>query len=401
MMTDNTSPEHSEPTENPEHNRSAAETAPEPVYLRGLLPYEFSAALAEAGFPAFRGKQAFQWVQGKALRDVNSMHTLPKPLREWMEPRLGGVAGVETIKESADGSVKFLFNLRCGKRVETVLMPGAKVDVRKMTLCVSSQVGCAVDCKFCVTGKNGFFRQMSADEIVDQALYAIAHLAERERMLPNTPGVIRGRELRNIVFMGMGEPLLNTDAVIKAIQILTEPTGAALSPRRITVSTSGILPGLEQLAKANLGVGLAISLNGSTQEQREQLMPITKKYPLANLLAACQRFPLSGTKDQITFEYVLMAGVNDSVEDARRVALMLRGMAAKVNVIPFNPDKVLPYVRPGEEAILAFAEELKRHMSAVTVRYSKAQDVSGACGQLAGQYREKLPGGAWKIKPRD
>lgn len=389
------------PSEMPEPNQPAAEVASEPVYLRGLLPAEFAEALVGAGFPAFRGKQAFQWVQGKALRDVQAMHTLPKPVRDWMEPRLGGVVGVETVKESADGSVKFLFNLRCGKRVETVLMPGAKSDVRKMTLCISSQVGCAVDCKFCVTGKNGFFRQMGADEIVDQALYAIAHLAEREKALGSAPGTIRGRELRNIVFMGMGEPLLNTEAVIQAIRILTEPTGAAISPRRITVSTSGILPGLAELAKANLGVGLAISLNGSTQEQREQVMPITKKYPLAQLLEACKSFPLSGANDQITFEYVLMAGVNDSVEDARRVALMLRGIAAKVNVIPFNPDPALPYVRPGEESILGFAEELKRHMSAVTVRYSKALDVSGACGQLAGQYREKLPGGVWKIKPRD
>lgn len=365
-------------------------------YLRGLLPDELAVLISEAGFPAFRGKQAFQWLQGKAARDVESMHTLPKPLREWMAPRLGGLAGIETFKESADGSVKFLFNLRCGKKVETVLMPGAKVDVRKMTLCISSQVGCAVDCKFCVTGKNGFFRQMGADEIVDQALFAIHYLAEKDKDVHGG-----GRTLRNIVFMGMGEPLLNTDAVLQAIRILTDPAGAAISARRITVSTSGILPGLEQLAAANLGVGLAISLNGSSQEQREQLMPITKKYPLAELLAACRKFPLHGVSDHVTFEYVLLAGVNDSVADARRVAKMLRGMQAKVNVIPFNPDKVLPFTRPQEEGVQAFAEELKRHMSAVTVRYSKALDVSGACGQLAGQYREKTTEGVWKIKPRE
>lgn len=367
------------------------------VFLRGLLPEQMAPLLTAEGHPAFRAKQLFTWLQAKAARATDSMHNLPAPLREWAEPRLGGVAGVVTQKESQDGSVKFLFNLRCGKKVETVLMPGPKADPHRMTLCVSSQVGCAVDCKFCVTGKNGFFRQMGADEIVDQVLYARHYL-----MTNQLPGVApeQQRTLRNIVFMGMGEPLLNTEAVIPALRILTHPDGAAFLPRRITVSTSGILPGLRELAEADLGVNLAISLNGSTEEQRAQIMPITKRYSLPELLEACRQFPRDA-RDHITFEYVLLAGVNDSVADARRVALMLRGIAAKVNVIPFNPDAALPFTRPTEEAVQAFAEELKRHMAAVTVRYSKALDVSGACGQLAGQYREKLPGGVYKLKDRE
>jgi len=343
------------------------------------------------GFPAFRGKQVYHWLQKKTARSVDEMRNIPADLRGWISENapLGGVASVVKAKPSADGSVKFLFDLRDGRKVESVLMPGAGTDKSRMTLCVSSQVGCAVDCKFCVTGANGFFRHMTADEIIDQALYA-RHYLEQEG---------DGRLLRNIVFMGMGEPLLNTDNVIRAIRLMIDSDGMDLSPKRVTVSTSGILPGLEQLAQADLGIGLAISLNAPTQEQRAEIMPITKRYPLEELMAACRRFPRLD-KIRITFEYVLLAGVNDSPAHARKVVKLLHGIPSKVNVIPFNPDPALPYERPEEPAIEAFCDVLRAAHLTTSVRWSKALDVSGACGQLAGQYRQKTEQGT-VILPRD
>lgn len=369
-----------------------ATTATNSVHaLRAMTAEELSALLASAGFQAFRGKQLFHWLQKKGARSFDEMRNLPADLRAWLaeNAQLGGIAEVIREKPSADGSVKFLFDLRDGKKVESVLMPGSGQDPTRMTLCVSSQVGCAVDCKFCVTGANGFFRHMTADEIVDQALYARRYLAAEGS----------DRVLRNIVFMGMGEPLLNTDNVLRAIRLMVEHEGMDLSPKRITVSTSGILPGLQQLADADLGVGLAISLNAPTQAQREEIMPITKRYPLDALMEACRRFPRLD-KLRITFEYVLLAGLNDSTAHARKVVSLLHGIPSKVNVIPFNPDPVLPYERPDEATIERFCEVLREAHLTTSVRWSKALDVSGACGQLAGQYRQKAESG-YVIVPRD
>jgi len=359
--------------------------------LRGLTEKQAVEVLDEHGFKAFRGKQVFHWLQAKLAREVSEMKNLPADLKIFIEKHqcLGGITHVKTQKQSDDGSVKFLFELDDGKNVESVLMPGSG-QPEKMTLCISSQVGCAVDCKFCVTGKNGFFRHMRADEIVDQVLFARKHLNEENK----------GRTLRNIVFMGMGEPLLNTDSVIQAMRVLTEEKGAAFHPKRITVSTSGIAPGLEQLIKADLGVGLAISLNAPNDEKRNEIMPINKRYPLAELLEICHRFPLQSNQ-QITFEYVLIKGFNDNPEDAAQVVKLMHGMKAKVNLIPFNPDPCLPYERPSNDIVTSFHQFLKDRDVIATVRWSKALDVSGACGQLAGQYRQKGADGKYKILPRD
>lgn len=369
-----------------------ATVAPVLPALRAMDEAQTVAFVDGLGEPAFRGRQLFHWVHKKGARSFDEMKTLSKGLREKLQisARLGGVAKVVREIPSEDGSVKFLFELWDGRKVESVLMPGTTADRSKMSLCVSSQVGCAVDCKFCVTGKNGFFRHMSTDEIVDQALYARRWLADRND----------GRSLRNMVFMGMGEPLLNTDAVLPAIRILTDMNGMDLSPRRITVSTSGILPGLEQLAASGTNVGLAISLNGTTQAERETIMPITKRWPLDELLAACRAYPLKQGA-RITFEYVLLAGVNDSDVHARRIAKMLHGIPSKVNVIPFNPDPSLPFERPDDARVESFAQILRDAHYTANIRWSKALDVSGACGQLAGQYRQKLADGRRIVVDRD
>ncbi len=352
---------------------------------------DMAALLERGGFQGYRAKQLYHWVHRHGARSFDEMTNLPKAMRSWLaeNAQFGGIARVVTEKASADGSTKFLFEFADGLKVESVLMPGVGEQPDRMTLCISSQVGCAVDCKFCVTGKNGFFRHMTTAEIVDQALYARHYLARLDD----------GRVLRNIVFMGMGEPLLNTPNVIPAIRVFIDAEGMDFSPRRVTVSTSGILPGLRELVDTGTNVALAISLNAPTAELREEIMPITRKYPLEELLALCREIPLG--RQRITFEYVLMKGLNDSERHARQVIKAVHGIPCKMNVIPYNPDPSLPYERPDDGTIDRFCAALRAAHLTVSVRWSKALDVSGACGQLAGQYRQKAPDGKRVILPRE
>ncbi len=354
--------------------------------LKSLLPGELSAMLSAAGFEPYRGRQVFHWLQAKGAASVEEMRNLPQGLRAWLaeNTRLGGIARIVERRQSADGSTKYLYEYADGRKVEAVLMPDPKRGFH--TMCVSSQVGCAVDCKFCLTGRGGFFRNLGADEIVDQVLVA------RRLLRGEKPDAV----FRNIVFMGMGEPLLNTEAVVRAIRLLTHKDGADFSPRRITVSTSGIIPGLRELAGADTGVGLAISLNATTQEEREAIMPITKRYPLGELLEAARAFPLKPGR-RITFEYVLLKGVNDSPDHARRIVRLLRGIPAKVNLIPFNANALLPFERPDRDEVEAFGRIIAEANHTVSIRWSKAQDVSGACGNLATEYRQR--GGARLASP--
>ncbi len=358
--------------------------------LRGMGRDEMAALLASAGFPEFRGRQLFHWVQKKAARSFDEMRNLPADLRAWLleNTRLGGVKSVAVTRRSADGSFKFLFELEDGRKVESVLMYDPKRNY--WTQCLSSQVGCAVDCRFCVTGYNGFFRQMRTDEIVDQVLFARRHLLAE----------IPDANFRNIVYMGMGEPLLNTGAVIPSIRLLVDQEGQDFSPKRITVSTSGILPGMIELSESGVGACLAVSLNASNQQAREEVMPITGKYPLDELLRVCRDYPFSRHK-RITFEYVLLAGVNDAPEHADELVVLLRPIPCKVNVIPFNPSPLLPYGRPSNEAVEAFVARLARANFTVSVRWSKALDVDGACGQLAGQHRQRRPAAVAASSPAD
>ncbi|MEO8376699.1 MAG: 23S rRNA (adenine(2503)-C(2))-methyltransferase RlmN [Candidatus Sumerlaeota bacterium] len=353
-------------------------TTPQPPRLRALTIPELEQLIVAAGFEKYRALQLFHWLQRRGARTLDEMKNIPAGLQKWLaeNTEMGGIASVATMKRSADGSYKFLFQLDDGKKIESVLMPD---PIRNYwTLCVSSQVGCAVDCKFCVTGLNGFFRQLRVDEIADQILYS------RWQLMTDHPEA----NFRNLVYMGMGEPLLNTEAVIKSIRILTHLEGVNLSTRRVTVSTSGIIPGMIELAESGTGVCLALSLNAPSQAEREAVMPITKKYPLADVLEVCRKYQY-GKHKRVTFEYVLLHGVNDQEEHAHRLRKLVRGTPCKINLIPFNPNSALPYERPDNDAVEQFAKILKEDHLTVSVRWSKALDVDGACGQLAGQFRQR------------
>ncbi len=266
---------------------------------------------------------------------------------------------------SSDGTEKFLFSLEDGEKIESVLIP----DKDRLTLCVSSQVGCAMGCRFCITGKLGLIRNLKAHEIVDQVISA-ARLS-----LP--------RQITNIVMMGMGEPLANLDEVSEALKGITGFIG--LSKRRITLSTAGLVPKMSLLAEKAPGVNLAVSLNAPSDRKRNEIMPINKRYPLASLIAACGRFPL-GPRGKITFEYVLIEGVNDYVEDARRLAKLVRGIRCKINLIPFNPHAGSGLKRPSEGAVLEFQEVLTGNALTALIRESRGQDILAACGQLKAEH---------------
>jgi 23S rRNA (adenine2503-C2)-methyltransferase len=280
---------------------------------------------------------------------------------------------------SSDGSVRYVLSLASearesdsgtvtgnkGATVETVFMPS---DGRQ-TICISTQAGCAVDCRFCLTATLGLIRNLSAAEIVGQVLAALED--NRAALQPQT----------NVVLMGQGEPLLNFDAVAAALRIMLDPRGISLAPRHVTLSTSGIVPGIEKLAMESVRPRLAISLNASSNEQRDQIMPINRKYPLEKLLDACRNYPL-GPREYLTFEYVMLGGFNDTPEDARRVVKLLAGIRSKVNLIPWNPGE-LPWHRPDPDRVLAFQSVLVEKEVPTFIRDSRGQDVMAACGQLA------------------
>lgn len=338
-----------------------------PVLLRLHLA-ELTAAVQRRGFPGFRAKQIYHWLYKHAAASVEQMSNLPREVRNWLHEhfRFGGGAIVDR-RRSNDGSQKLVLELWDGHRIESVLMPHDE----RMTLCVSSQVGCPLRCRYCLTGVGGFVRDCTSDEILDQYL-AARRLLRAAR-----------QSVTNIVFMGMGEPLLNCEATFEAIQRLTDPQAVGLSPRRITVSTAGVVEGIRRLAEADLGVKLAVSLNASTEDQRGRLMPVSRRDRLRNVLEACRRFPLK-RQHRITFEYVMFDGVNDTPEDARRLHKLVRDIRCKINLIPFNPiPGILPFRRPPIERIEAFQQILFDLNHTVSIRHSKGQDVWAACGQLA------------------
>lgn len=268
------------------------------------------------------------------------------------------------VARAADGTRKLLFRLDGNAAIESVLIP----DPPRLTLCVSSQAGCGMACAFCATARLGLQRNLSATEIVGQVLAAQAHLDAGER-------------ITNLVFMGMGEPLANYDALLQAIEILTADWGIGLSGRRITVSTVGLVPQMQRLVQET-PVQLAVSLTGTTEAQREALMPINRRYPLDTLLGMCRSLPIPERR-RITFEYVLLAGVNDTIEDAVRLVRLLRGIRAKVNLLPFNPFPGSGFERPAERVVERFQQELLAHHLNATVRRSRGRDIQAACGQLA------------------
>src|SRR6266567_8092742 len=316
--------------------------------------------------PGYRARQIYEALYRKQATEIEQISTLPAGLRqELAKHHPFGLPTVDRLFESTDGTRRYLLRLDDGRTVETVLMPEGERD----TICISSQVGCAVDCKFCMTALLGLERNLTAGEIVGQVL-----LVAREHHLRRDGGRL------NIVMMGQGEPLLNLENVVKATRILLDPGGFALSPRRITVSTAGIIPKIEELGREPVRPRLAVSLNASTEEMRQELMPITRKYHLKDLLEACKAFPLRPW-EKLTFEYVLLKGVNDSDADARRVAKLLANLNAKVNLIALNPGPGIPYETPAPERVAAFQEIVRRSLPCF-IRKPRGLDIYAACGQL-------------------
>ncbi|MDQ6705483.1 MAG: 23S rRNA (adenine(2503)-C(2))-methyltransferase RlmN [Acidobacteriota bacterium] len=316
--------------------------------------------------PAFRARQVYDALYRQKAGDLVRISTLPARLRENLAAAHSiGLPLLDRRYDSVDGTRRYLLRLDDGRTIETVLMPEGGRD----TICISSQVGCPVDCRFCMTALMGLERSLTAGEIVGQVLFVA-----RENNLPAAGGRL------NIVLMGMGEPLLNLPNVLKATRILTDPQGVGLSERRITLSTSGIIPKIEELGKAEVRPKLAISLNASTEESRRELMPITRKYHLADLIAACRVYPLRPW-EKLTFEYVLLSGVNDSDADARRVIKLLANLNCKVNLIALNPGPGIPFRTPAPERVDAFQQIVKRALPCF-VRKPRGLDIFAACGQL-------------------
>lgn len=392
---------------NPTHN---------PIDLRDLDTPQLEALMAELGERRFRAEQLFRWVHAKGALHLSEMTDISKEFRARMAETLQiSTLDVDTEQVSIDGTRKLRLRTADERVIETVLIPDA--DARqesqlhvagvpgevslsrpapaslgdddedegglKLTQCVSSQVGCALDCTFCATAKLGFGRQLRASEIVSQVYLAERLLAGLPKEDPTRRA--GGERVTNLVFMGMGEPLHNYDNLVRALRILLSPLGRNFSRRRITVSTAGLVPGIERLAKEPVSVNLAVSLNATTDEQRDQVMPINRKYNLATLLAALRRYPLE-KRQRITIEYVLLAGVNDSLEDARRLPGLLAGIPCKLNLIPWNPHPQAPYKRPERRAVLAFQEEASRLGFSVYLRKTRGVDIDAACGQLAASF---------------
>jgi 23S rRNA (adenine2503-C2)-methyltransferase len=330
-----------------------------------LTPAALRVWLAAQGEPAYRATQILSWIYRRHATSFAAMSDVPQALRGGLEghftfPRLVPAR----VAESGDGTRKLLFQLGGHAAIESVLIP----DAPRLTLCISSQAGCGMGCAFCATARLGLVRNLTATEIVGQVLAAQEALRAGER-------------ISNIVFMGMGEPLANYDAVVQAIELLSADWGIGLSARRITVSTVGLVPAMQQLV-SETSVQLAVSLSGITDAQRERLMPINRRYPLATLMAMCRSLPIPQRR-RITFEYVMLAGVNDSLDDAARLVHLLRGIRAKVNLIPFNPFPGAGFACAPPQAIHAFQERLLAHNVHATVRQSRGRDIQAACGQLA------------------
>lgn len=351
--------------------------------------------LQSLGELPFRAKQVYEWIFRRQAASFEEMTNLPKGLRE----RLAEIAALDLVRPIAESrskdnsTTKILFELRDGMTVEAVLM---RYGTRWRTVCISTQVGCAVGCPFCATGQGGFLRNLSCGEMVAQVLY-----------LSRSEATATGDEkpITKVVFMGQGEPLLNLEATWKAVEQFNSPYGLNIGARHITISTSGVVPGIEELARRDLQVGLAVSLHAPDDELRDRLVPLNKKYPLARLIQACHYY-VQKTGRRITFEYVLIDDVNDSLKLARQTAALLQGLLCHVNLVPLNPTAATWFRRPPLQKILAFEGELRKRGIPTTVRAEKGTDIDAACGQLkvrirdeAGQLHEKFSPKAAQFLP--
>jgi 23S rRNA (adenine2503-C2)-methyltransferase len=342
--------------------------------IKSLDREELGQHLRDLGEPAYRAAQILQWIYAKQIDSFDQMSNLPAALREKLAAsfEFNAVHALKT-RNATDTTEKFLFQLRDHSLIETVLIPatpGLTTSSDRHTVCVSTQVGCAYGCKFCASGLEGVKRNLTAAEIVDQVLQVQK---------------LSGEKVNNIVVMGMGEPLANYDNLMRALKIINAPWGLGIGARKITVSTVGLVPRIKQLADEPMQIRLAVSLHGATDEVREKIMPVNKKHPLKELLAACDYYV--NTKNRMmTFEYILIDSVNDSLEQAHKLGAIARRLHAKVNLIPCNPVEGLPWKRPDRDRCKMFQHTLQSHGVTGTLRIEKGTDINAACGQLRLQH---------------
>jgi 23S rRNA (adenine2503-C2)-methyltransferase len=354
--------------------------------LLGMPRQRLAGQFEQWGERGFRATQLVKWIHQRGVTDFAEMTDLSKALRG----RLGQLAGIvlpeiALERRSDDGTVKWVLRLADGNAIETVFIP----EDDRGTLCISSQVGCALDCTFCSTAQQGFNRNLTAHEIIGQIWLANSRLPAPEG---------RSRAVTNVVFMGMGEPLANFDAVVDSIDLMLDDNAYGLSKRRVTLSTSGLVPALDRLGEVT-DVALAVSLHAPNDDLRDRLVPINRKYPIGELLDACRRYTRDGARHhRVTFEYVLLAGLNDQPEHARQLIALLRDVPCKINLIPFNPFPGSPFVRPSMSAVQAFERILGDAGFVTIVRRTRGDDIDAACGQLVGQVADRSGRGARMIR---
>jgi 23S rRNA (adenine2503-C2)-methyltransferase len=334
--------------------------------LKGLSRQDLEAFVLNLGWQRYRSDQIFAWIYRHGMVDFDDMTDLAKDRRRQLtrSARVSALALRHRDVSGVDGTIKYLFELEDGERIESVLIP----DGHRRTICVSTQVGCGLRCAYCATGDLGLKRNLRAAEIVDQVLFI------RGQLPP-------GEDVTNVVLMGMGEPLRNYRETITACRLMNDPDGLAIGARKITVSTAGVVPGMDRLAREDLRLGLAVSLNATTNRVRSRLIPLNRKYPLEAVVSAAGRYA-QATGRTVTFEYVLIDGINDTADDARRLATLVQGLPCKINLIPYNPVPGKPFHRPDEETIGRFMAWLYPRCPTVTLRESRGPDIHAACGQL-------------------
>jgi len=338
-------------------------------YIKDLTPEELERALHDMGEPKYRGRQIFKWIYKKGAEAFSGMTNLPKALAEALGKRfsLNSFQDVEK-HQSSDGTIKLVFKLNDDKYIESVIISSGK----RSTICVSTQLGCRFGCAFCASGMNGFQRDLTPAEMLDQIIYAKFHL---------------NKNLTNYVFMGMGEPLDNYENLIKAINIMNHKDGLEIGARRITISTCGIIPAIKRLQDLDMQINLSISLHATTDRLRDKLMPVNKAYPLNQLIETVNAYAKSSNR-KTTVEYVLIKGINDSLADANALAGIARKLWAKINIIPYSPVKGLDLSAPLAKGVEKFANRLTESGASVMIRMSKGKDIQAACGQLAGKKDE-------------
>ncbi|MDI9477937.1 MAG: 23S rRNA (adenine(2503)-C(2))-methyltransferase RlmN [Bacillota bacterium] len=340
--------------------------------LKSLSRNELKKWFKKEAYPEFRAEQVFNWIYKNGVTDFAAMKNIPADLRRELEAKAYVKSNLllEESRHADDGTIKFLWKLADGQYIESVYLPYP--EEKRHSVCISSQVGCGMNCSFCATAKGGLVRNLTTGEIIDQVLGIQREISREEYGFP---------PISNVVFMGMGEPLANLSAVLKAVEILNDEKGFGIGMRRITISTCGLVPGIRELARMDLQLVLAISLNAPNNQVRDYLMPINKKYPIEDLLAAV-RFYIKETKRRVTFEYILIDKINNSPDQARELANLLQGILCHVNLIPLNPVQGFDHHRPGEASIKLFRDILKEHGIESTLRQERGTGIEAACGQL-------------------